>query len=179
MNTADGLESLARELDSYIRAVPDFPKPGILFRDITPLLANAKMFGRAAEAMAGFAPPQTDAVAAVEARGFIFGTAAARILNLPFIPVRKPGKLPCRTVSANYLLEYGEDSLHAHADCVAPGARIFMIDDLIATGGTLRAAAEIMEKLGAVVVQTACLVELEALGGRKHYNRPLQTILHY
>ncbi|MBE8158012.1 MAG: adenine phosphoribosyltransferase [Betaproteobacteria bacterium] len=173
------MESLARKLDSYIYAVSDFPQPGILFRDITPLLADAKMFGLAAETLAGFAPAKTDAVAAVEARGFIFGAAAARILNLPFIPVRKPGKLPRKTVSARYLLEYGEDVLHAHADCAAPGARIFLVDDLIATGGTLCAAAEIMESLGAAVVQTACLIELAALGGRKNYNRPLRAVLRY
>ncbi|MGI9305671.1 MAG: adenine phosphoribosyltransferase [Gammaproteobacteria bacterium] len=173
------MSEAAREMDSYIRAVPDFPKPGILFRDITPLLANAKMFGRAADALAAFAPPQTDAVAAVEARGFIFGAAVARKLNAPFAPVRKPGKLPRETKSARYSLEYGEGELHAHADAVRPGARILLVDDLIATGGTLCAAAEIMEKLGAKVIMAACLIELHELGGRKQYNRPLQSVLQY
>lgn len=178
MNTND-IQNLARELDSYIRAVPDFPSPGILFRDITPLLADAKMFGRAVETLAGFAPPQTDAVAAVEARGFVFGAAVAQILHLPLVLVRKPDKLPRQTISAKYHLEYGDDFLHAHTDAVSAGMQIFLIDDLIATGGTLSAASEIMEKLGAVVAQAACLIELDALEGRKHYNRPLQTIVHY
>lgn len=175
----DGFDGLARELDSRICAVPDFPKPGILFRDITPLLADATMFGRAAETLAGFAPPKTDAVAAVESRGFIFGAAVARMLELPFIPARKPGKLPRKTASARYVLEYGEGELHAHADAVLPGARVFLVDDLIATGGTLRAAAEIIEKLGATVPAAACLIELESLQGRKHYARPLKTVLQY
>lgn len=167
------------DLARFVRDVPDFPKPGILFRDITPLLADADAFARAIEALAEVAPPDTDAVAGMEARGFVFGAAVASRLHLPFIPLRKPGKLPCKTVSASYQLEYGEDGVHAHADALAAGAKVLLVDDLIATGGTLRACAEVLEQLGAAAVMAACLVELADLGGRERYARPLHTVLQY
>lgn len=166
-------------LSAFIRAVPDFPKPGIVFRDITPLLADAAAFGRAVSALSAFAPPDADIVAGAEARGFIFGAAVARELRLPFAPFRKPGKLPRKTASASYQLEYGEDSIHAHADVFSAGMRVFLVDDLIATGGTLRACAEVAENLGATVSAAACLIELPALGGRAHFARPLHSVLQY
>ncbi|MGI9297856.1 MAG: adenine phosphoribosyltransferase [Gammaproteobacteria bacterium] len=167
------------DLAAFVRAVPDFPKPGIVFRDITPLLADAAAFGRAASTLANFAPPDADVVAGMEARGFIFGAAVARELALPFAPLRKPGKLPRKTASASYRLEYGEDSVHIHTDAFAAGARVFLVDDLIATGGTLRACAEVIETLGARVAAAACLIELPSLGGRAHYARPLHSVLRY
>ena len=168
------------DLAAYICAVADFPRPGILFRDISPLLSDAGAFLRAVELLADCAPsPPPDVVVGIEARGFIFAAAVAQKIGLPFVPVRKPGKLPRATLSASYQLEYGEDSLHVHADAVAEGARVFIIDDLIATGGTLCAAAEMMETMGATVAQTACLIELCDLSGRARYGRPLQTILQY
>ena len=175
------------DLARFVREVPDFPKPGILFRDITPLLADARAFARATEALAGFAPAGVDAVAGMEARGFIFGVAVAARLSLPFIPIRKAGKLPLETVSASYRLEYGESSAQAHADALARctkvgtkvGAKVLLADDLIATGGTLRACAEVIEQLGAEAVMAACLIELKGLGGREQYARPLTTVLQY
>ena len=167
------------DLASFVRAVPDFPKPGIVFRDITPLLANADAFAAATAALAAFAPPDADIVAGAEARGFIFGAAVARELHLPFAPMRKAGKLPRKTLSASYALEYGEDSIHAHADAFAKGAKVFLVDDLIATGGTLCACAEIAEMQNAIPIAAACLIELPALGGRKNYARPLHSVLQY
>lgn len=166
------------DLAAFVRAVPDFPKPGIVFRDITPLLADAAAFARATAALAA-AGETADIVAGAEARGFIFGAAVARELNLPFAPLRKPGKLPRKTESASYQLEYGEDSIHAHADAFPAGARVLLIDDLVATGGTLRACAEVAEKLGAAQITAACLIELVSLGGRAHFARPLHSVLQY
>lgn len=168
------------DLAKFVRAVPDFPKPGIVFRDITPLLADADAFGRAVCALAAAADGVgATAVAGMEARGFIFGGAVARALHLPFIPLRKPGKLPRTTVSASYQLEYGEDAIHAHTDALSAGAKVLLVDDLIATGGTLSACAEVVEKLGGECVAAACLIELPALGGREKYARPLHSILQY
>lgn len=169
----------SHQLAAFIRAVPDFPAPGVMFRDITPLLADAAAFARAVSALATLAPPEIEIVAGVEARGFIFGAAVARALDLPFAPLRKPGKLPRPTASASYQLEYGEDSVHAHTDAFVAGAQVLVVDDLIATGGTLRACAEVIETLGAYATAAACLIELPALGGRAHYARPLHSILQY
>lgn len=166
-------------LRSHIAAVPDFPHAGILFRDITPLLADGKGFALATKELAARAPDGADAVAGVESRGFIFGAAVARELGLPFAPVRKPGKLPRESLSESYQLEYGEDSLHLHADAFAAEARVFLVDDLIATGGTLIAAARLVERQGATVAGAACLIELADLGGRARYGRPLQAVLEY
>jgi adenine phosphoribosyltransferase len=156
------------DLRRFIRDVPDFPTPGILFRDITPLLASPAAFGAAVEAMAGpFRGGAAVKVVGIEARGFMFGAAVARELGLGFVPARKPGKLPFETVSAEYILEYGVDVLEMHADALRDGARVLLHDDLLATGGTARALCELVEGEGAVVAGCAFLVELSFLGGRE------------
>ena len=156
--------SLAR----YIRDIPDFPRPGILFRDITPLLADPQAFPAAIDALCEpFQDLEVEYVAAVEARGFIFGAAAAARLRAGFVPIRKKGKLPCVTESATYELEYGVDTLEMHRDALRPGAKVLMVDDLLATGGTMRAACQLVEKVGGTVVGIACLIELTALHGRE------------
>ncbi|WP_141454066.1 adenine phosphoribosyltransferase [Pseudoxanthomonas sp. z9] len=156
-----------------IRDVPDFPKPGIVFKDITPVLADAEGF---AEAMAELAEPwrgtALDAVIGVESRGFILGAALARELDIGFVPVRKPGKLPARTLTLDYALEYGSDRLEIHADALPAGARVLVIDDVLATGGTLRAAVALARQQGADVVGAAVLVELAFLGARECWNDP-------
>ena len=156
-----------------IRDVPDFPKPGIVFKDITPVLADADGF---AEAMAELAEPwrgtALDAVIGVESRGFILGAALARELDIGFVPVRKPGKLPARTLTLDYALEYGSDRLEIHADALPAGARVLVIDDVLATGGTLRAAVALARQQGAEVVGAAVLVELAFLGARERWNDP-------
>jgi adenine phosphoribosyltransferase len=154
-------------LADYIRDVPDFPIPGILFRDITPLLRNPDALRVAVEEMSE--PWQrrgVDLVAAMEARGFMFGAAMAVRLGAGFVPVRKEGKLPWRTRSVRYTLEYREDVLHIHEDAVQPGQRVLVVDDVIATGGTAKAVVELVEQLGGAVVGVQFLVELSDLGGR-------------
>jgi adenine phosphoribosyltransferase len=156
------------DLRALIRDIPDFPKPGIVFKDITPLLLNAAATDMAIGALAMWARPRdVDFVVAAEARGFILGAALARQLGAGFVPARKPGRLPSETVSAEYILEYGIDALEVHADALAHGARVLVHDDLLATGGTARALAELVEKLGGHVVGCAFLVELAFLGGRE------------
>jgi adenine phosphoribosyltransferase len=152
---------------SLIRPVPDFPEPGILFRDITPLLLDGAASRAVTRDLAALAEPLgAEFVVAAESRGFIFGGALAQALGIGFIPARKPGKLPAETVSVEYELEYGLDALEVHADALSDGARVLIHDDLIATGGTARAKIEAVEKLGAKVVGCAFLIELEGLGGR-------------
>ena len=156
------------DLASYIRDIPDFPKPGILFKDITPLLLNADALSDAVAQLASWARPlEVDYVVAAEARGFILGAAIARELGAGFVPARKPGKLPHETISAEYILEYGVDALEMHADALADGARVLLHDDLLATGGTARALAELIEGTGARIAGCAFLVELGFLGGRQ------------
>ena len=169
------------DLTRLIRPVPDFPKPGILFRDITPLLADAAGF---AEAIRRLAEPwrgkQLDAIAAVEARGFLFAGPLALELNLGLIPVRKPGKLPADTISHEYDLEYGRDTLEMHAGMLAPGARVLVVDDVLATGGTAAACIRLIEAGGGVVAGAAFLVEIEPLGGRERLAPHLvEAVLHY
>ncbi len=155
------------DLRGYIRDIPDFPKPGIVFRDITPLLLDAPALELAVASLAAWARPlEVDLVVAAEARGFILGGALARELDAGFVPARKPGKLPWDTVTAEYVLEYGVDALEMHADALADGARVLLHDDLLATGGTARALAELAEHAGAVIAGCAFLVELSFLGGR-------------
>lgn len=155
-------------LARYIRDIPDFPKPGILFRDITPLLADPQAFPASIDALCEpFEEAGVEYVAAVEARGFIFGAAAAAELRAGFVPIRKKGKLPCKTESATYELEYGTDTLEMHHDAMRPGSRVLMVDDLLATGGTMKAACQLVEKVGGEVVGITCLIELKALHGRK------------
>ncbi len=156
------------ELRQHIRDIQDFPKPGILFRDLTPLLGDAAALRLAVAAMAEpFRAAGVDAVVGTEARGFILGTPVALELSVGFVPVRKPGKLPHRTVSARYELEYGTDEIEMHADALGRGARVLVVDDLIATGGTAMATVDLVRQLGAEVVGCSFLVELEFLEGRK------------
>jgi adenine phosphoribosyltransferase len=158
----------ASDLRERIRDIPDFPKPGIVFRDITPLLLDPASLDQAVAGIAEFARPlNVDLVLAAEARGFILGAAVARELGVGFVPARKPGKLPWDTVSAEYVLEYGVDALEMHADALADGTRVLLHDDLLATGGTARALAGLAEGAGAVIAGCAFLVELSFLGGRE------------
>ena len=156
------------DLRSLIRDIPDFPSAGIMFKDITPLLLDPHAVDTAVEGIAEWAGPRgVDFVVAAEARGFILGAALALELDAGFVPARKPGKLPSETISAEYILEYGVDALEMHADAIAHGARVLIHDDLLATGGTARALAELVERLGATVVGCAFLVELAFLDGRR------------
>jgi len=155
------------DLRPYVRDVPDFPTPGILFRDITPLLATPEAFGAAIEAMARpFRGAGAAKVLGIEARGFMFGAAIARELGLGFVPARKPGKLPRRTEKIAYGLEYGSDGLEIHADAFTSGEPVLIADDVLATGGTAAAAAELVERTGARVAGLTFFIELAALEGR-------------
>lgn len=155
------------ELSQFIRAIPDWPKKGILFRDITPLLARPGAFAGAIDALAApFKDAGIQYVAAVEARGFIFGSAVAERLGAGFVPIRKKGKLPFQTTSITYDLEYGTDTLEVHTDAVEEGAKVLMVDDLLATGGTMEAAARLIEKIGGRVEGIVFLIELTDLNGR-------------
>lgn len=153
-------------LADFIRSIPDFPKAGILFRDITPLLANPAAFRRAVVDMANpFRRDRIDVVAAAEARGFIFAAPVAMELNASLVPIRKPGKLPFKTQSLSYDLEYGSDKLEIHADAIEPGARVLVVDDLLATGGTIEACCRLVQKAGGTVVGCSFLIELADLKG--------------
>jgi adenine phosphoribosyltransferase len=168
-------------ISAYVRDVPDFPKPGILFRDITPLLADAGAFHAAIEQMAALIRPhRPQGLVAIESRGFIFGAALALKLGLPLLPVRKPGKLPRPTVSMAYQLEYGTDRIEMHAEDIVPGQAYAVVDDVIATGGTAAAAAALVEKQGGRVACCAFLIELDLLKGRERLGgRTVETVLHY
>lgn len=155
-------------LAELIRDVADFPTPGIVFKDITPLLGSPSGFAAAVSAMCLASPEDVDVVVAMEARGFIFGAPMALALGAGFVPVRKPGKLPRRTVEQSYALEYGTETLAAHADAFAPGARVLLVDDVLATGGTVAAAAGLVAQLGGTVVGVTVLVELAFLHGRSY-----------
>ncbi len=156
------------DLLQYIRDVPDFPKPGILFRDITPLLASPVAFREVIRRMADqFRDAQVDVIVAAEARGFIFASPLALELNVGFVPIRKPGKLPFETHAFHYELEYGTDSLEMHVDGIQAGQRVLVVDDLLATGGTIDACCRLVEKNGAHVVACAFLIELRDLKGRE------------
>ena len=155
-----------------IRDVPDWPKPGVVFKDITPLLADPAGFAAAVEELVALAPGPIDIVVGMEARGFIFAAPVALKLGAGFVPVRKPGKLPGETLSQDYGLEYGRDRLEIHADALPAGARVIVVDDVLATGGTLKAALVLVERQGAQVVGTAVLVELRFLGARTGWTHP-------
>jgi adenine phosphoribosyltransferase len=156
------------DLTTFIRPVPDFPKPGILFRDITPLLANAAALAEAIDQLAApWRAAKLDAIAAVEARGFLFATPLALALGVGVIPVRKPGKLPADTLEHEYDLEYGRDRLQMHRGVLAPGARVLVVDDVLATGGTAAACMRLIEAGGGEVAGAAFLIEIEPLGGRE------------
>ena len=155
------------DLRAFIRDIPDFPRPGIVFKDITPLLLDPGALDAAVAALAALAEPLgVEIVVAAEARGFILGGALARALGAGFVPARKPGKLPHETVSAEYALEYGIDALEVHADALAGGARVLIHDDLLATGGTAQALAELVSGLGGEIAACAFVIELSILGGR-------------
>ncbi|MHC4658771.1 MAG: adenine phosphoribosyltransferase [Planctomycetota bacterium] len=168
-------------LERYIRDIPDWPKKGILFRDITPLLAHPKAFAAAIDALcAHFRDADIEYAAAVEARGFIFGAAVAEKLAAGFVPIRKKGKLPFKTESVTYDLEYGADTLEVHSDAVENGARVLMVDDLLATGGTMAAACELVEKIGGQIVGITFLIELTELAGRdKLGGYEVKTVISY
>lgn len=163
------------DLKAYIRSIPDFPKPGILFRDITPLLGNAEAFAEAIRQMADAVRDLgIQQIAAAEARGFLFASALALELGTGLVPIRKPGKLPYDTISHSYDLEYGTDTLQIHADAVQQRAKVLVVDDLLATGGTIDACCKLVEKAGGIVAACLFLVELVDLGGAekiKNYNK--------
>ncbi len=156
------------DLNQFIRNIPDFPKPGIQFKDITPLLASPDAFHSAIEAMATpFRDRHVDKVVGIEARGFLFAAPIAIALGTGVVPIRKPGKLPFRSIRHTYALEYGSDTIEIHEDAVTQGERILLVDDVLATGGTIRAACDLIEKLGGNIVGVSFLSELSFLDGRK------------
>ena len=162
----------AINLKEYIRSIPDFPKPGIMFRDITPLLSDAQALRETIRQLAEhYRGRPIDVVAAAEARGFIFAAPVALELNAALVPIRKPGKLPMATQSLSYELEYGTDTLEIHSDAIAHGAKVLVVDDLLATGGTTDACCRLVEKVGGVVVGCSFLIELTALKGAERIAR--------
>jgi adenine phosphoribosyltransferase len=176
MATGTGLD-----LATLIRDVPDFPKPGVVFKDITPLLAHAAGLSLAVELLTQpFRTSHIDLVAGAESRGFIFGTAVARNLSAGFIPIRKPGKLPYKTRSAEYHLEYGSDELAIHVDAIKPGQTVLLVDDLLASGGTMEACCRLVESCGGRVMGLAVLIELGFLSGRNRLAKyGLHSIINY
>ena len=169
------------DLKRYVRAIPDFPKQGILFRDITPLLQHGPAFHQAIQTLAtrhhGARP---DAVVAIESRGLIVGAALAHALGVGVVPVRKKGKLPHKTYQANYTLEYGQDTLEIHQDGLGKGARVLLVDDLLATGGTMEATITLIEQCGGRIVELAFLIELTALKGRERLApHPIISLIQY
>jgi adenine phosphoribosyltransferase len=175
------MSALEARLKALIRDVPGFPKPGILFKDITPLLGDAAAIQDATHAMANaFRADRIDRVVGIESRGFILGAYVARELGVGFVPMRKPNKLPAQKTSVEYALEYGTDKLEVHTDAVAKGARVLIVDDVLATGGTASAACELMERVGAEVVGVSFLVVLEFLKGRGRLGgRRVGTVLTF
>jgi adenine phosphoribosyltransferase len=161
------IQTTPADIERAIRNVPDFPKPGIQFKDITPALADPRLFSGCIDLLIdGFKPGQVDAVVGIDARGFIFAAAAAMKLQAGFVPVRKKGKLPFKTHEQEYDLEYGTSSVAMHVDALKPGSRVLLIDDLLATGGTAAAAASLVQKLGAQILEISFLIELKFLNGR-------------
>jgi adenine phosphoribosyltransferase len=169
------------DIERIIRNIPDFPKPGIQFKDITPLLADARLFAGSIELLtANYKPGSVDAVVGIDARGFIFAAAAALHLKAGFVPVRKKGKLPFKTHEQEYDLEYGTNSIAIHIDAVKPGSRVLLIDDLLATGGTAAAAAMLLKKVGAQILEISFLIELGFLSGReKLKDYPVRSLVKY
>jgi adenine phosphoribosyltransferase len=168
-------------LASYIRSIPDFPKPGILFRDITTLLKEKKALKQAVNVLAAkYKGKKVDIVVAVESRGFIFGSVLAYKLGAGFVPVRKKGKLPAKTNSATYELEYGTDTLYMHHDAIKPGQRVLLVDDLLATGGTAKAVVDLIEQLAGKIVGITFLIELTGLKGREKLTGfPVFSLIKY
>jgi adenine phosphoribosyltransferase len=168
-------------LKALIRDVPDFPMQGILFRDVTPLLRDPQGLAQVVDALAErYRGQQIDAVAGIESRGFLFGAPLAVALGVGFVPIRKLGKLPAEKITREYALEYGTNSLEVHRDAVRAGERVLLLDDLLATGGTARAASQLLEELGAQVVEAAFVIELAFLNGRAAMDgRPVHALLTY
>ena len=159
------------DLKKYIADIPDFPEPGVIFRDVTPLLANKDAYQESIRLIGEFAKDKNvDVIVGPEARGFLFGCPVALALHCGFVPVRKPGKLPREVISQTYDLEYGSNEIQMHSDSIQPGQNVLVVDDLLATGGTVEAAISLIEKMGGNVVGTAFLIELEALKGRELLN---------
>ncbi|MEL6920884.1 MAG: adenine phosphoribosyltransferase [Pseudomonadota bacterium] len=171
------------ELEAAIRTIPDYPKPGIMFRDITTMLGNARAFRRAIDELVHpYTGTKIDQVAGIEARGFILGGAMSHQLSAGFIPIRKKGKLPHDTVRIAYSLEYGVDEMEMHKDAVQPGEKVILVDDLIATGGTAEAAVKLLQQIGADVVAACFVVDLPALGGRikiEDLGVPVRTLIEF
>ena len=169
------------DITAAIRNVPDFPKPGIQFKDITPVLADARLFSGAIDLLTEkFKPGSVDAVVGIDARGFIFAAAAAVKLNAGFIPVRKKGKLPYQTIEQDYALEYGSATVAIHTDALKQGSRVLLVDDLLATGGTAAAAAALVKKLGGRILEAGFLIELKFLNGReKLRDYPVRSLVVY
>ncbi len=169
------------EIERAIRNIPDFPKPGIQFKDITPVLASAGLFSGTIDLLTNsFKPGEVDAVVGIDARGFIFAAAAALRLEAGFVPVRKKGKLPYQTVEQEYDLEYGTATVALHTDALKPGSRVLLIDDLLATGGTAAAAAALVRRLGAEILEISFLIELSFLGGRRKLaGYPVKSLVVY
>ncbi|TGE34163.1 adenine phosphoribosyltransferase [Desulfosporosinus sp. Sb-LF] len=165
----------------HIRVISDFPKEGISYKDITTLLKNGEMYRAAIDALVEKIKPwKPDVIVGPEARGFLFGAPVAYALGIGFVPVRKPGKLPSKTINETYALEYGFDTLEVHADAIAPGQRVVVVDDLLATGGTMLATANLMKKVGADVIGMGFLIELSFLNGReKLANYPVFSLAEY
>ena len=169
----------AVSLTALVRDVPDFPQPGIMFRDITPLLGNGEALRNAVDALAGVYDG-VDSVIGIESRGFILGAPVAYALGVGMVPVRKLGRLPRATERADYALEYGTNTVEIHADALLPGERVLIVDDVLATGGTAAATVELVERLGATVVGIAVLIELRGLGGRERLSSyPVTSLLQY
>jgi adenine phosphoribosyltransferase len=168
-------------LERAIRNVPDFPKPGIQFKDITPVLADARLFAGAIDLLTQrFQPGDVDVVVGIDARGFIFAAAAALRLQAGFIPVRKKGKLPYQTIEQDYALEYGHATVAIHTDAIKPGCRVLLVDDLLATGGTAAATAALVKKLGGEILEAGFLIELEFLKGREKLGGiPIHSLVVY
>ena len=169
------------DLTRYVRAIPNFPKKGILFRDITPLLQHGPAFHQAIRTLAArHANTRPDAVVAIESRGLIIGSALAYELGIGVVPVRKKGKLPHKTYRASYLLEYGQDTLEIHQDALKRGSRVLLVDDLLATGGTMKATIQLIEQCGGSIVELAFLIELTALKGRQRLgSHPIISLIQY
>jgi len=171
---------MIERLTRLIRDIPDFPKPGIMFRDITPLLADPSGLALAIELLANpFRGKNIDLVVGAESRGFIFGTAVACCLSAGFVVVRKPGKLPHQRISKTYDLEYGKDTLEMHADAIVKGQRVLVVDDVLATGGTMKACCDLVEQLGGTIVGVAVLSELMGLHGRDKLAYPIHSVVKY
>jgi adenine phosphoribosyltransferase len=169
------------EIQRAIRNIPDFPKPGIQFKDITPVLADARLFAASVDLLTqNYKPEMVDAIVGIDARGFIFAAAAAHKLQAGFIPVRKKGKLPYQCLEQEYQLEYGTATVAIHVDALKPGSRVLLVDDLLATGGTAAAAAALVQQLGAEILEITFLIELGFLGGRRKLkDYPVRSLVVY